>query len=403
LKDSILSLCERLETRVISVRRALHRIPEASFAEHQTQARVCSYLKEAGIEFRSGIAKTGILGIVGGPQGRTIALRADMDGLSLTERTGLTFASRNPGFMHACGHDAHMAMVLGAGIALKRLGTRLPGKVKLLFQPSEETAPGGALGMIKEGVLKAPKVGGIIGLHVDPMIPVGKVAVNAGPISASADDFRICITGRGGHGSAPQDCVDAIVAAAHFITALQTVVSRRVSALDSVVVSIGKIKGGDKSNIVADRVEMEGTIRTKSEALRRQVPRMITGILRSTCSAFKAKGEFEYIEGYPPLICDLGFADFVRQTSIEVLGRRSVIATQGFEMGGEDFAYFAREVPGVVVFVGVGNKRTGKIHRLHHPQFDIDEKALKIGMSVIAYSAYRYLCGRKDGVRGKGI
>jgi amidohydrolase len=390
LKQKILALCKTLEPKFVSMRRALHRIPEPSLEEFKTQAKICSYLKAARIPFKRSRGGTGVVGLVKGSRGETIALRSDMDALNITERTGLRFASRNKGFMHACGHDAHMAMVLGAGMVLRLLGKDLPGQVKLIFQPAEESPPGGALSMIRLGVLKAPKVSAVLGIHVVPSVQSGKIAFNTGAISASGDDFLITITGKAGHGSSPHKAVDAIVAAAHFITALQTVVSRRVSALDNVVVSIGKIRGGERDNIIAEKVEMEGTIRTKGNELRRQIPAMMRTILRGTCSAFGASGTFEYIEGYPPIITDDDFADLVRKACEEILGKTRVTETLELKMGAEDFARYVNEVPGTMIFAGVGRKK-GETHELHHPEFDIDEDVLKTGVAAMAYSAYRFL------------
>jgi amidohydrolase len=397
---TILALCDRLEPDLIAMRRAFHQIPEPSFGEHKTQAKICSYLRRASIPFRSGIGGTGVVGLIRGRPGGTVALRADMDALNLTERTGLPFTSRHPGFMHACGHDAHMAMILGAGLVLKRLGGSLPGQIKLIFQPAEETPPGGAIAMIRDGVLRSPPVRAIIGVHVDPMIAAGKVAVNSGPVSAAADDFRVRIVGRGGHGSSPHVAVDAIVVAAQFISALQTIVARRVSALDNVVVTIGKITGGERDNVIAETVEMEGTIRTKRTDLRRRVPAMIRRLLRSICYANGAAGRFEYIKGYPALVCDEAVSALVRETATNLLGTGCVVDSPGFEMGGEDFAYYTQKVPGTDVFVGVGGRRKGRVALLHKAEFDIDESALKVGAAVVAGAAHSYLS--KGGLRGKG-
>lgn len=391
MKDTILALCDDLEGTFISMRRAFHRMPEPSFAEHKTQAKICSYLKGAGIGFRREVGATGVLGLIRGSRGKTVALRSDMDALNITERTGLRFTSHNKGFMHACGHDAHMAMVLGAGLVLKRLGKDLPGQVRLIFQPGEETPPGGAASMIRHGALRSPRVSAIIGVHVVASVPSNKVAFNEGVISAAADDFRITIVGKGGHGSSPHECVDAIVVAAQFVTALQAIVSRRVSGMDSVVISIGRMTGGERDNVIAETVEMEGTIRTKTAALRRRVPAMIRRMLHSTCSALGAKGRFEYIQGYPAIVTDRKFSDLVRNACVDILGRSRVTKTEELKMGGEDFAYYAQQVPAAFVFVGVGNKEKGKVYHLHQSRFDIDEDALKVGVAALAYAAYRFL------------
>jgi amidohydrolase len=391
VKETIRRLCKDLEPGIVRMRRELHAIPEPSFGEHKTGARLASYLKRAGIEHSVGIAKTGVVGLVTGSGRRTVALRSDMDALNIGEKTGLPFASRHPGFMHACGHDSHMAMVLGAGVVLKRLGRRLPGNVKLIFQPAEESPPVGAKAMIREGVLRSPRVHAAIGLHVDPSIRSGRVAVNPGPISASADDFRITVLGKGGHGSSPHKTVDAVVVAADLVMSLQTIVSRRVSPLDSVVVSVGKLESGERDNIIAETAHLEGTFRTKSKTMRKRVRAMIRQITRSVCAAHGAKGRFEYVEGYPPVVCDPKLSALVFDACSEMLGRPNVTTSPGLEMGGEDFAYFAEAVPGTTVFVGVGNRAKGKTYHLHQSRFDIDEDALKTGTMALANSAYRYL------------
>jgi amidohydrolase len=396
IRKLILELCDAGEGVFTAMRRELHRIPEASFAEHRTAKKIGSYLKATGIRHKRGVGGTGIVGVVDGGPGPVVALRTDMDALNLEEQTGLSFASCHRGFMHACGHDAHMAIVLGAGIVLKQLGndlpgSKLPGKVKLIFQPAEETPPGGAIAMIRAGAMKAPKVGAVIGLHVDPEIPVGKIAINEGYISAAADDFKITIRGKGGHGSSPHRGIDTVVVAAQFVTALQSIVARRVGPLESVVVSVGYIRGGERDNIIAAEVEMGGTVRTRTPALRRKVPAMIRQTLKATCSQFGARGEMKYIKGYPPVYCDPAFTSMVAAASGEILGRRTITTSPGLEMGGEDFAYFAEEVPGTTMFVGVGNRSRGKTAGLHTATFDIDEDALKIGVAAMAYSAYKYL------------
>jgi len=394
IRQKFLDLSKQFEPTLIAMRRSLHEIPEPSFEEHKTQRKICFLLKAVGIPYRRIPGTTGVVGMVGGKGTRTVALRADMDALSMDEQTDLPFKSRHKGYMHACGHDAHMAMVIAAGKLLKALGKDLKGRVKLIFQPAEEMPPGGALELIKKGVLTRPRVDAIIGTHVSASVPAGKVAFNHGAISAAADDFEITISGRGGHGSSPHQGIDAIVVAAYFITQLQTIVSRRVSALENVVVSIGKIQGGYRDNIIADKVTLEGTVRTRSETMRKAVPKMIQQILDATCSAFGARGKLDYIEGYPAVICDENLTTLAEEACRDLLGRRKVLKTTEFEMGAEDFAHYARRVPGTIIFVGIANRRKGKVYQLHHPKFDIDEDALKVGAAALAYSAYRYLEAR---------
>ncbi len=391
VKERLLSLSKNLEAKFIATRRALHQIPEPSFEEHKTQAKICSLLKQVRIPHERIAGTTGVVGIVEGSGRKTIALRADMDALSMDEQTDLPFKSRNKGYMHACGHDAHMTMVWGAGWLLKQLGKDLPGRIKLIFQPAEESPPGGALELIRRGVLEKPVVHAIIGTHVSASIPSGKVGFNRGAISAAADDFKITIKGKGGHGSSPHSGIDAIVVAAYFMTHVQTIVSRRVSALESVVVSIGKIAGGYRDNIIADTVHLEGTVRTRSERMRRKVRRMLSQILDATCASFGAKAKLDYICGYPAVVCDDALTQLSEQACRDLLGKANVKQTTEFEMGGEDFAYYARKVPGTVLFVGIMNRRKGKVFELHHPRFDIDESALRVGVTALAYSAYRWL------------
>jgi amidohydrolase len=395
-RSRVLDLARRYEDRVISMRRAFHSIPEPSFGEHKTQARVCSLLKQARIPFKSPVAGTGVVGMVRGGSGPTVALRSDMDALELAEETGLPFASEHEGFMHACGHDAHMAMVLGAGLVLKAMGKDLPGSVKLIFQPAEEKPPGGAPGMIKAGVLSRPKVSALFGIHLWHPAREGQIALGSGPMSAAADDFRVIIKGKGGHGARPHEVIDSIVVAAEFITALQTIASRRVDPMESVVITVGKIRGGSRFNVIAPEVEMEGTARTQSRALRRKVASMMRELLRHVCKAHGATGKLEYIWGYPAIICDDKLTRLARGACSEILGKRNVLTNRGFEMGGEDIAYFAEKVPTTVIYLGVGRK-SGKGYPIHHPKFTFNEKVLRTGVGALALSALRYL----EGKRGK--
>jgi amidohydrolase len=390
LRVRILELARKYEDRVISMRRAFHKIPEASFGEYKTQARVCSYLRQAGIAFRSPVAGTGVVGLVRGGGRATIGLRTDMDALEMNEQTGLPFASIHQGFMHACGHDAHMAMTIGAGLVLRALGGKLPGNVKLIFQPAEEMPPGGAMAMINAGVLQRPKVRALLGIHLWHATPAGRIALNSGPMSAAADDFRVVIRGKGGHGARPHEAVDSVVVAAEYVMALQTIASRRIDPIDSVVITVGKIRGGSRFNVIAPEVEMEGTVRTRSRPLRRRVVGMMRDMLKHVCGAHGATGRLEYIRGFPALLCDEGLTRTVRGACAEVVGGRNVLAHRGFEMGGEDVAYFAEKVPTAVIFLGVGSK-SGKGYPIHHDRFAFDERVLRTGVSALALSALRYL------------
>jgi amidohydrolase len=390
LEARISELARKYEDRVISMRRAFHKIPEASFGEHKTQARVCSYLRQAGIGFRSPVAGTGVVGLVRGRGRATVALRSDMDALEMDEQTGLPFASTHDGLMHACGHDAHMAMTIGAGLVLRTIGGQLPGNVKLIFQPAEEMPPGGAAAMIKAGVLQRPKVSALLGIHLWHATPAGRIALSSGPMSANADDFRAIIKGKGGHGARPHEAVDSIVVAAEYIAALQTIASRRIDPMESVVITVGKIRGGSRFNVIAPEVEMEGTVRTRSRLLRRRVVRMMRDILKKICEGHGATGRLEYIRGFPALVCDERLTRTVRGACAEIVGKRNVLAHRGFEMGGEDIACFAGKVPTAVIFLGVGGK-SGSRYPIHHNRFTFDEKVLRTGVTALALSALRYL------------
>lgn len=388
--ETVRSWVEQTADRVVLIRRNFHSIPEPAFNERKTQKMILELLSHFGIKHQPVAGTTGVVALIPGKGKKTIALRADMDALPIEEEVLCQWKSKHLGFMHACGHDAHMAMVIGAGLVLRRFGD-LPGNVKLIFQPAEERPPGGAKLLIEKGVLLNPKVGAIIAPHVMPEISVGKVGIAQGAISAMADDFVITIYGKGGHGSSPHSGVDAIVVSAHLITQLQTIVSRRVSAMENVVVSVGRIEGGSKENVIADKVMLKGTVRTKSQMMRRKVRTMMREIIDGVCSSFGARGKLDYIVGYPAVVVDSKLTKMVEDASKKILGANRVVSTTGFEMGGEDFAYYARRIPGTVVFVGVGNRRKGIRFPLHHPRFDIDEDALRVGVSALAYSAYRWL------------
>ncbi len=389
--DLIRNGASEITNDVILFRRALHSIPEPAFKEEKTQKALAKFLSRLGLKYEKVNATTGIVALIEGGGRKTIALRADMDALPIDEELQWEWKSKHPGYMHACGHDAHMAMVLGAGVLLKRFGRSLPGNVKLIFQPAEEQPPGGAKLLIRKGVLSNPKVGAIIAPHVMPNLEVGKIGLAEGAISAIADDFVITIHGKGGHASSPHSGVDAIVVAAHLITQLQSLVSRRVSAMDNVVVSIGRIEGGSKENVIADKVILKGTVRTKTPLVRENVRAMMRQTIYGVCSSFGARGKLDYIVGYPAVVVDSRLTRIVEDACKKIVEARRVVKTSGFEMGGEDFAYYAQQVPGTIIFVGVGNRKKGIRFPLHHPRFQIDEDALKIGVEALAYSAYRWL------------
>jgi amidohydrolase len=371
---------EATVARVLELRRAIHRRPELGFEERETAALIERELDSLGIEHRR-LAGTGVVGILrGGRHGRVAALRADMDALPIDERTGLPFSSQIAGAMHACGHDAHTAMLLGAARVLSERRDGFQGTVVLIFQPAEE-GPGGAEPMIAEGALDDPKVDAIAMLHVDVRLDAGTIGITPGPVNASADELHLTIRGRGGHGAYPHNAVDAIPAAAAVVTALQNIAARETDPLGAVVVTIGTIRGGYRNNVIADSVEMTGTLRAFDPSVRDALQSRVERIANGVAGAYNATAEVTVVRGYPPVVNDSGlaeeFTNYVREkTQINV---ERPMPT----MGGEDFAYFAQRVRGLQIRLGVRNESIGAIHSGHSPQFVIDEAALPVGVQTL--------------------
>jgi len=374
------SLPSPIADRVLELRRAIHRRPELGFEERETSALIVAELELLGIEYRR-VAKTGIVGVIRGAKpGNVAALRADMDALPLTERTGLPFASEIPGKMHACGHDAHTAMLLGAAHVLQASRATLHGSVVLLFQPAEE-GPGGAEPMIAEGALDDPRVDAVAMLHVDPRIAPGEIGVTPGPVNASADELYITVRGKGGHGAYPHTAVDAIPAASAIVLGLQNIAARETDPLKSVVVTIGTIEGGYRNNIIADEVKMSGTLRAHDPAIRDGLEARVHRIVDNIAAAYGATAEIRIVRGYPPVVNNEhlaeNFAEYMRAHSdmrVEKLPPT---------MGGEDFAYFAQRVPGVHVRLGIRSEAAQSIYPGHSAEFRIDESALPFGVRTL--------------------
>ncbi|MBV9699650.1 MAG: amidohydrolase [Candidatus Eremiobacteraeota bacterium] len=373
-----------LEDRIIELRREIHRHPELGFEEHETAALVERELDALSVEHRR-CAGTGVVATIHGANpGRNVALRADMDALPVAERTGLSFASAVEGKMHACGHDAHTAMLLGAAHVLTRRRTEFAGTVVLIFQPAEE-GPGGALPMLQAGVLDRPKADAVAMLHVDSRLDVGTVGITAGGVSASTDELRLTVRGRGGHGAYPHTAVDAMPAAAALVLALQNIVARETDPLASAVVTIGTIAGGYRNNVIADCVTLSGTLRAHDETVREELARRVARIGSGIAAAYGVEIELELVPGYPPVINDepltRGFAAYLRLEG----GLR--VEEPPPTMGGEDFAYFAQHVPGVLIRLGVRSEAAQSFHPGHSPLFRIDEAALKYGTQTLVLFA----------------
>jgi amidohydrolase len=375
-----------------ALRRTLHQHPEAGLEEVRTAALVADRLRGLGLEVTTGVARTGVVGLIRGARpGRTVLLRADMDGLPVEEATGAPYASRVAGRMHACGHDGHVAMLLGAAETLARRRDRLAGTVKLVFQPAEE-GPGGARPMIEAGVLADPPVDAAFGLHLLNDFPVGTVAVRPGPIMAATDRIALRVRGRGGHGAAPHQTVDAVLVAAHVITALQAIAAREVKPTLPVVVTVGTVRGGFRYNVIAPDVELTGTVRSFDAALRASLPGRIERLARGVAAGFGAEVDVEYDFGYPATVNDPEMTRVLQAAAAEVVGPAGLPPMDPL-MGGEDMSYFLEAVPGCYAFIGSANPARGLDHPHHSPRFDFDEAALPVGVQVLVRTAERFLAG----------
>jgi amidohydrolase len=375
---------------LVALRRDLHRHPELSMRERRTAGVVEKALRRMGLRPRR-CAGTGVVAeVAGGTPGKTLLLRADMDALPVQEVPGRPHGSTVRGVMHACGHDGHTACLLGAA---ERLAARPParGRVRLVFQPGEEGADG-ARAMVRDGVLRAPVPDAAAALHLWINLPVGRIAVLDGPCMAAVDRFEIRVRGRGGHAAYPHDARDPVVIAAHVVTALQTLVSRRTDPRDSVVVTVGRMQAGTAFNIIPEEAVLEGTVRTYREDTRRRVAREMRRMAESTARAFGARALVHHEFQLPPTVNDPDLAALVREAAAEVVGRRNVVPAEP-SMGGEDAGVLFGRNPGAFAFLGCRNARRGIVHEHHHPAFDIDEAALPIGRDLLEATARRYLAG----------
>ncbi len=371
---------EEIYEELVRIRRDLHMHPELGMEEYETSSKICEYLDEWGIPYEKGIANTGVVGIIRGKQnGKTVGLRADIDALPINEENKIEYKSLYNGKMHACGHDAHTTILLGTAKILKEMEDELAGNIKLFFQPAEETV-GGALPMIKEGCLQNPKVDFVLGLHVMPYIETGTVELKYGKLNASSDEVIINITGKTGHGAYPEEGIDAIMIAGHVIVALQTLVSRNISPLNSLVLSLGKIRGGVKENVIADKVTISGTLRSLDMDTRLYAKERIKSIVENVSLSFGGKGEAKFNEGYEPLINDSEIIDVVKETVEKTLGKDKIVYKEAPSLGVEDFSYFSNRVKGAFYHLGCGDIKNGLTESLHNSKFNIDENCLKIGV-----------------------
>ena len=362
----------------VNKRRALHRIPEGGFDTFKTQQLICDILEEVGIPYTT--EQTWVVGLIEGAHpGKTIALRADIDALPVQEPKGCTFRSEHDGWMHACGHDVHTAILLGAAKTLFEMKDRLCGNVKLLFQPAEETT-GGALPMVNAGVLENPHVDACYGLHLQPYLPLGTVETKVGTLNAGTDEIEIIVHGRGGHAAYPECSVDAIVCASSIVSALQTLVSRNISPLRSVVLTFGTIEGGKASNVICDRVRLFGTLRTVDPKLRAFAHKRIREISQNVALAYGATAEVNVLEGYSALVNHEQETEMVMNLATQMLGKGHVKVKEEPSMGGEDFSYFIANTPGAFYHIGCTPIDKMPAAALHSPHFLPDERCILTGM-----------------------
>ncbi len=383
----ILASARELLPWLIEVRRDFHRHPELGLEEYRTAERVQAILDQLGIEHVNGIGGTGVVGTIPGrPGGAAVALRADLDALPIQDAKDVPYRSQVPGKMHACGHDVHTTVLLGAARLLKRLDGELPGTVKLLFQPAEETV-GGAQLLIEAGALDDPPVAGVFGLHVEPDVEVGSIEVRYGQRNASSDDVSVTIHGRSGHGAYPASAVDAIVVAAEVVSALQTVVSRNVDGRDAAVISFGTIEGGVAHNVIANRVQLDGTVRALNQETRELVLGRIREVAEGVAAALGARAEVRIEPSYPPLVNNDAMVDLVRANAEHLVGEEQVQVKPKPNMGVEDFAYYLEKVPGAFFSLGVRNESRGIVNTIHHELFDVDESCMPLGVAVQVLNA----------------
>lgn len=409
LKDEIDRQADKIEEQVIEWRRHFHENPELSNREYETAAYIAAYLEELGLEVQTGIAHTGVVGILeGGKPGPVIGLRADMDALPVTERTDVPFKStvvgeyqgNEVGVMHACGHDTHMAILMGTAKILTEMKDELAGTVKFIFQPAEEGAPrgeeGGAELMVKEGVLQNPDVDAIFGLHISDDTPVGVIEYRPGGIMASVNSYSVEITGKQAHGSAPWNGVDPIVTAAQMINNIQTIVSRNMPLTkQAAVVTVGIIRGGVRNNIIPESVYMEGTIRALDEEMRQLIFKRLETVVQNTAESNGAEAKLTINKGYPITYNDPELTELMLPTLNEVAGEENVELINAIT-GAEDFSFFQKEVPGLYFFIG-GLPEGGTAAGHHTPDFYIDESGMKTGVRAMGHLVIDYMNKTSDG------
>ena len=385
LKNKVKELSDSYFAEILSIRRHLHENPELSFEEHKTASFIEKKLSGFGITETQRIGETGVTFCINGKEkGKTVALRADIDALPILEENDVPYKSKNEGIMHACGHDVHTASLLGVSKILNELKRDLKGSVKFVFQPAEEKSPGGASILIKEGILENPTPASILGQHVMPLIPEGKVGFRKGKYMASADEIYLTVKGKGGHAAMPESFVDPIAMASQIIVSLQQVVSRMANPKIPSVLSFGKIAGGNVNNVIPNEVKIDGTFRTFDETWRKEALSKIKDISTSIASSMGGKCEVEIAPGYPFLVNEEQYTERCIKAAKLFMGDENVVELDLW-MAAEDFAFYTHEIPGCFYRLGTRNEEKGIVSGVHTPTFNIDEEALKTGMGLMAY------------------
>ena len=387
-------MAEAIKDELIEIRRDIHENPELGFEEYRTSQKIKDFLDKEGIPYKT-VANTGVCALIEGgavskDNIKTIALRGDIDALPLKDNKSCIYSSKVEGKMHACGHDAHTTILLGAAKILNSVKSELKGNVKLLFEPAEETV-GGARYMIKEGVLEEPYVDAVIGLHVSENIEAGKIGIKKDVFNAASNPFTIKVKGKGGHGAHPEHTIDPVLIASNIIVTLQSVVSREIPPVYPAVITVGSIHGGTAQNIIPEEVEIKGIMRTMTAEHREYVKKRLVEISKGIATSLRGEVEIDIEESYPCLYNDDNMVELLKTTALPVVGKENIINLQHPSMGVESFAYFSMERPAVFYFLGSANFEKGINHPAHSNLFDIDEKCIPIGVAIQCNTAFEYL------------
>ncbi|NHJ03742.1 MAG: amidohydrolase [Candidatus Heimdallarchaeota archaeon] len=394
MNKEIKKIAEEIKDEIVALRRKIHMNPELGYEEFETSKLVSEKLKEYGIETKTNIAKLGVIGIIRGTagDGPTIGIRADMDALPLQEENDVPYKSKVDGKMHACGHDAHTAILLGVGKILVKLKNKIKGNVKLFFQPAEE-GKGGAKPMVEEGALKDPEVSAVIALHVDEDVEINMIEIKDGSFTASSDEFWIDIKGKGGHAALPHETIDPIIVGSYIVNAIQTIASRNTNPVHSIVVTVGTFHAGTIYNIIPDTAHLTGTIRALTPQDREETYNHLQRIVKGAQETFGGEITIGIRLGYSPGMNDSDLNAILKEAASEIIGEDNIKIAEFPSMGAEDFFDFSdnNRIPVSMFWLGVGNEKKGIIYPGHNPRFDIDEDAIPIGCSILALTALRYL------------